>query len=160
MKPLSSGYADVNGIKLYHEIYGRGEPVVPIHGGLRTIGEMQRWVQPLANTWQVIAVEMQGHGRTADTDQPMSFTTMGDDIAAPLYHLKIPKADLLGHSFGGASAIRAAIGRGSSSLAGRADAWLGETRRPCVKSLTSTFGGRRWRVFPTAAGNSGSFRGS
>lgn len=74
MKPFSSGYADVNGIKLYHEIYGQGEPVVLIHGGLTKIGEMQRWVQPLANTWQVIAVEMQGHGRTADTNRPMSFT--------------------------------------------------------------------------------------
>ena len=109
MKPVTSGYADVNGIKLYHEIYGAGEPLVLIHGGLTTIGEMQGWVQPLAKTWQVIAVEMQGHGRTADTDRPMSFTTMGDDIAALLDHLKIPKADFVGHSFGGASAIRAAI---------------------------------------------------
>ena len=55
-----------------------------IHGGLTTIGEMQGWVKPLAKTWQVIAVEMQGHGRTADTDRPISFTTMGDDIAALL----------------------------------------------------------------------------
>jgi pimeloyl-ACP methyl ester carboxylesterase len=109
MKPTSTDYADVNGIKLYHEIYGAGEPLVLIHGGLTTIGEMQGWVQPLAKTWQVIAVEMQGHGRTADTDRPMSFPTMGDDIAALLDHLKIPKADLVGHSFGGASAIRAAI---------------------------------------------------
>ena len=100
---MSSGYADVNGIKLYHEIYGQGEPLVLIHGGLTTIGEMQGWVQPLAKTRQVIAVEMQGHGRTADTDRPMSFATMGDDIAALLDHLKIPKADVVGHSFGGAS---------------------------------------------------------
>src|SRR5437016_9002798 len=109
MKPMSSGYADVNGIKLYHEIYGQGEPLVLIHGGLTTIGEIQGWVQPLAKTRRVIAVEMQGHGRTADTDRPMSFATMGDDIAALLDHLKIPKADLVGHSFGGATAIRAAI---------------------------------------------------
>ena len=81
---MSSGYADVNGIKLYHEIYGEGEPLVLIHGGLTTIGEMQGWVQSLAKTRQVIAVEMQGHGRTADTDRPMSFATMGDDIAALL----------------------------------------------------------------------------
>ena len=80
-----------------------------IHGGLTTIVEMQGWVQPLAKTRRVIAVEMQGHGRTADTDRPMSFATMGDDIAALLDHLKIPKADLVGHSFGGAAAIRAAI---------------------------------------------------
>lgn len=104
-----SGYADVNGIKLYYEIYGQGEPLVLIHGGLTTIGEMQGWAQTLAKTRQVIAVEMQGHGRTADTDRPMSFVTMGDDIAALLDWLKIPKADLVGHSFGAATAIRAAI---------------------------------------------------
>ena len=109
MKPVSSGYADVNGINLYHEIYGEGEPLVLIHGGLTTIDEMQGWVQPLAQTRQVIAVEMQGHGRTTDTDRPMTFATMADDIAALLHYLKIPKADLVGHSFGGASAIRAAI---------------------------------------------------
>lgn len=109
MKLMTSGYADVNGIKIYHEIYGQGEPLVLVHGGLTTISEMQGWVQPLAKTRRVIAVEMQGHGRTADTDRPMSFTMLGDDIAALLDHLKIPKADLVGHSFGGASAIRAAI---------------------------------------------------
>ncbi len=106
---MSSGYAEVNGIKLYHEIHGQGEPLVLIHGGLTTIGEMQGWAGPLAKTRLVIAVEMQGHGRTADTDRPMSFATMGDDIAALLDHLRIPKADLVGHSFGGACAIRAAI---------------------------------------------------
>src|SRR6266404_4045734 len=81
MKPVSSGYADINTIRLYHEIYGQGESLVLIHGGLTTIGEMQGWVQPLAKTRKAIAVEMQGHGRTADTDRPMSFATMGDDIA-------------------------------------------------------------------------------
>ena len=91
MKPAKSGYAEVNGIKLYHEIYGSGEPLVLIHGGLTTIGEMQGWVQPLAKTRQVIAVEMQGHGHTVDTDRPMSWTQMGDDIAALLDYLKIPR---------------------------------------------------------------------
>jgi len=109
MNSTKSGYADVNGIKLYHEIYGAGEPLVLIHGGLTTIGEMQGWVEQLAKTWQVIAVEMQGHGRTPDTDRPMNFPTMGDDVAALLGHLKIQKADFVGHSFGAASAIRAAI---------------------------------------------------
>ena len=110
MKPVSSGYADVNGIMLYHEIYGEGEPLVLIHGGLTTIGEMQGWVQPLAKTRQVIAVEMQGHGRTADTDRPISFATMGRHRGAAGL-LKISQVDLVGHSFGGASAIRAAIQR-------------------------------------------------
>jgi pimeloyl-ACP methyl ester carboxylesterase len=109
MKPVRTGYADVNGVRLYHEIYGQGEPLVLIHGGLTTIGEMQGWVRPLAKKRQVVAVEMQGHGRTADTDRPMTFATMADDLAALLDHLEIPKADLVGHSFGGACAIRAAI---------------------------------------------------
>src|SRR5262249_52169871 len=109
MTPTSCGYADVNGIKLYHEIYGSGEPLVLIHGGLTTIGEMQAWIQPLAKTRQVIAVEMQGHGHTADTDRPMTLETMANDIAALLDHLGIAMAYLVGHSFGGSSAIRAAI---------------------------------------------------
>lgn len=70
---------------------------------------MQGWVQPLAKTRQVVAVEMQGHGHTADTDRPMNWSQMGDDIAALLDHLKIQKTDIVGHSFGGASAIRTAI---------------------------------------------------
>jgi pimeloyl-ACP methyl ester carboxylesterase len=109
MKPVSSGYAEVNGINLYHEIHGEGEPLVLIHGGLTTIDEMQGWVASLASGRRVIAVEMQGHGRTADTDRPMAFATLGDDIAALLDYLDIPKADLAGHSFGGATAIRTAI---------------------------------------------------
>jgi pimeloyl-ACP methyl ester carboxylesterase len=56
----------------------------------------------------VVAVEMQGHGRTADTDRPLSLATLGDDVAALLDHLGIPRADVVGHSFGGACAIRAA----------------------------------------------------
>ena len=109
MRAVSNGYAEVNGIRLYYEICGDGEPLVLIHGGLMTTGETQGWAQPLARTRQVIAVEMQGHGHTADTDRPMSFAAMGDDIAALLDELKIPKADLVGQSFGGTIAIRAAI---------------------------------------------------
>src|SRR5690348_10360466 len=94
---------------MYHEIYGQGEPLVLIHGGLTTIGEMQGWVQPLAKTRQVIAPEMQGHGRTADVDRAMNLATLADDVAALLKHLKVPRADVVGHSFGAAVAIRTAI---------------------------------------------------
>src|SRR5437764_11980377 len=90
--PVSSGNADVNGIKLYHEIYGQGEPLVLLPGGLMTIGEMLTPLEPLAKTHKVIAVELQGHGRTADTDRALSFETMGDDIAALLNQLNIAKA--------------------------------------------------------------------
>jgi len=109
MKEASSGYADVNGIRLYHEIHGSGDPLVLIHGGLTTIGEMQGWIQPLAKTRKVVAVEMQGHGHTVDTDRPLSFSQFGDDIAALLDHLGIKQADVAGHSFGAACAIRTAI---------------------------------------------------
>lgn len=109
MKPASSGYVPANGIRLWYEIHGRGEPLVLVHGGLTTIGEMDRWVRPLAKARQVIAVEMQGHGHTADTERPLSFDTMGDDIAVLLDQLAIPEADLVGHSFGGAVVMRAAI---------------------------------------------------
>ncbi len=65
---MSSGYADVNGIKLYHEIYGEGEPLVLVHGGLTTIGEMQGWVQPLAKTRRVIAVNATQKGNQLPPD--------------------------------------------------------------------------------------------
>jgi pimeloyl-ACP methyl ester carboxylesterase len=107
--PVSSEYAAVNGIKLYHEIYGAGEPLVLLHGGLMTIGEMQALLEPLATNRKVIAVELQGHGRTADTDRPVSFEIMGDDVAALLDVLEIASADIAGLSLGGAVALRAAI---------------------------------------------------
>src|SRR6266478_1524512 len=109
LAPVSSGYADVNGIKLYHEIYGQGEPLVLLHGGLMTIGEMLTPLERLAKTHKVIAVELQGHGRTADTDRPLSFETMGDDIAALLNQLNISKADIVGLSLGAAVGLRTAI---------------------------------------------------
>jgi pimeloyl-ACP methyl ester carboxylesterase len=107
--PVSSGYADVNGIKLYHEIYGGGDPLVVLHGGLMTIGEMFMLLEPLARTHKVIAVELQGHGRTADTDRPLWFETMGDDIAALLNQLNISTADIVGLSLGAAVGLRTAI---------------------------------------------------
>lgn len=109
LTPVSSGYADVEGIKLYHEVYGRGEPLVLLHGGLMTIGEMSTLLESLAKTHKVIALELQGHGRTADTDRPMTFETMGDDIAALLDQLNVPKADIVGLSLGAAVGLRTAI---------------------------------------------------
>ena len=109
LSPVSFGYADVNGIKLYHEIYGQGDPLVLLHGGLMTIGEMSRPLEFLAKTHQVIAVELQGHGRTADTDRPLSFATLGDDIAALLDHVNIARADIVGLSLGAAVGLRTAI---------------------------------------------------
>jgi len=107
--PVSGGFADVNGIRLYHEIYGDGDPLVLLHGGLMTIDDMSTPLEVFAKTHRVIAVELQGHGRTADTDRPFSFETMGDDIAALLTQLDIARADIVGLSLGAAVGLRAAI---------------------------------------------------
>jgi pimeloyl-ACP methyl ester carboxylesterase len=109
MKSVLAGHANVNGITLYHEVHGSGEPLVVIPGGLMTIGEMAPLIEPLSKSRKVIGVELQGHGRTADTDRPLAFSTMADDIGALLDHLDIDRADVLGYSLGGAIALRTAI---------------------------------------------------
>jgi pimeloyl-ACP methyl ester carboxylesterase len=106
---MKHGFADTNGINLYHEIHGSGDPLVIIPGGLMTIPEMAPLIQPLAKTRTVIAVELQGHGRTTDTDRPLSFDTMAGDVAALLDHLDIPRADIAGLSLGAAIGLRTAI---------------------------------------------------
>ena len=102
-------YADVNGISLYYEEHGSGRPLILLHGGYGT-GEMYAPILPLlAGDRRVIAVDLQGHGRTADVDRPLRFETMGDDIAALAGHLGLAQADLMGYSLGAATALRTAI---------------------------------------------------
>jgi pimeloyl-ACP methyl ester carboxylesterase len=107
--PLSSGYAAVNGIELYYEVHGAGRPLVLLPGGLTTIGEMEPLLGVLSLSRQVIGVELQGHGHTADTDRPLAWSTMADDIAGLLDHLEIRQADILGYSLGGGVALQVAI---------------------------------------------------
>jgi pimeloyl-ACP methyl ester carboxylesterase len=109
IKPIASGYSEVNGINLYREIYGKGDPVILLHGGLMTIPEMMPLIQSLGSERTVIAVELQGHGRTADTDRPLSIETLGNDVAALIADLGLKKPDVIGYSFGGAVALRTAI---------------------------------------------------
>lgn len=106
---LQSGYAPVNGLQLYYEIHGKGEPLVLLHGGLGAIDMFGNHLQTLAKTRQVIAVDLQGHGRTADIDRPLSTELMADDIAALLKYLKIQRADIMGFSMGGGVALQVAI---------------------------------------------------
>jgi pimeloyl-ACP methyl ester carboxylesterase len=102
-------YADVNGISLYYEEHGSGQPLVLLHGGFGT-GEMYAPVLPsLAKDRRVITVDLQGHGRTADVDRPLRFQTLGDDVAALIEHLGLTQADLMGYSFGAGTALRTAI---------------------------------------------------
>ncbi len=103
-------YATVNGLKLYYEIHGSGMPLVLIHGGGSTIqSTFGRILPELAKSHQVIAVELQAHGRTADRDRPLSFEQDADDVAALLKELRIEKADVFGFSNGGTTALRIAI---------------------------------------------------
>jgi pimeloyl-ACP methyl ester carboxylesterase len=104
------GYAPVNGLKMYYEVHGVGDPVVLLHGSFMTItNNWTGWIGELSKTRKVIAVEMQGHGRTADIDRDFSYETLADDVAALLEQLKIPRADLIGYSVGGAVAMQCAI---------------------------------------------------
>jgi len=106
----TTGYAPVNGVKMYYEVHGSGEPVVLLHGAFMTItNNWTGWIGELAKTRKVIAVEMQGHGRTADIARDLTYENLADDVAALLEHLKIPRADLIGYSMGGAVAMQCAI---------------------------------------------------
>src|SRR6516165_4192913 len=106
----TTGYAPVNGVKMYYEVHGSGEPVVLLHGAFMTItNNWTGWIGELSKTRKVIAVEMQGHGRTADTQRDITYENLADDVAALLEQLKIPRADLIGYSMGGAVAMQCAI---------------------------------------------------
>jgi pimeloyl-ACP methyl ester carboxylesterase len=103
-------YAAVNGLQLYYEIHGAGRPLVLLHGGGSTIESTYGRVLPaFAKTHQVIAVELQAHGHTKDIDRPLSFEQDADDVAALLGQLHIAKADIMGFSNGGTTALQIAI---------------------------------------------------
>src|SRR5437016_4205457 len=92
-------YAPVNGLNMYYEIHGSGRPLVLLHGALSATGTSFGELLPgLAATRQVIAVEQQAHGHTADIDRPLTIEQMADDTAALLAHLGIANADFFGYS--------------------------------------------------------------
>src|SRR6266550_7941995 len=104
-------YSSVNGLQLYHEIRGSGRPLVLLHGGLLTIDlNFGPLLGPLAASRQVIAVELQGHGHTADTGRAMTIEALAGDIVALLDQLGIAEADLFGFSLGGLVAYAVALG--------------------------------------------------
>src|SRR3979411_821859 len=104
----SGKHAEVNGINLYYETHGSGRPLVLLHGGLGS-GEIFGPVLPqLAERHQVVAVDLQGHGRTADIDRPIDVRLMAGDIAALIDHLRLDKPDIVGYSLGGGVAMHTA----------------------------------------------------
>ena len=136
-------YAPVNGLQLYYETHGSGRPLVLLHGGLLTIDlNFGPLLGPLAASRRVIAVELQGHGHTADIDRAMTIQALAGDVVALLDYLGIAEADLFGFSLGGLVAYAVALGAptrvGKLIVAsadahrppGRESAPLGEDRMP------------------------------
>ena len=110
VKPSNSGYAPVNGIKVYYEVYGEGRPLVLLHGAFYTI-EMN-WselIPELAKTRKVIAIEMQGHGHSPFSDRKLALTTLASDVQGVIDYLKIDSADVAGFSMGGSVAYQFAV---------------------------------------------------
>lgn len=106
---VKSGYAPVNGLRLYYEIHGSGEPLILLHGGFGA-GDMFAPMMPVMSQHrQVITVDLQAHGRTADIDRPITFEVMADDIAGLAKYLGITTADVMGYSLGGGVALRTAV---------------------------------------------------
>jgi len=129
----TSGYAPVNGLNLYYEVRGAGEPLILLHGGLGATEMFAAILPELASVRRVIAVDLQGHGRTADIDRPMSCDAMAGDIAALMKQLGIEKADVMGYSMGGGVALRIAVRNPNTvrklilvSTAFRRDGWYPE----------------------------------
>ena len=110
IKPASSGYAPVNGIKVYYEVYGEGRPMVLLHGAFMTIdGNWSELIPELSKTRKVIAIELQGHGHTQYSDRTLSHAALASDVAGVMDYLKIDSADVVGYSMGGSVAYAFAI---------------------------------------------------
>lgn len=145
----TSGYAPVNGLKIYYEVYlpagqagGEGKPLLLLHGAYMNID--MNWIQllpGLSKSRKVIAVEMQGHGRTADIERPFSFEKLAEDISGVMKYLKIDSADVIGYSLGGTVALDLAIQNPVMvkklviiSSAYKSEGWL-----PEIRNLFQTF---------------------
>ena len=109
-KEIQGQYVNVNGLKMYYEIHGEGQPLVLLHGAFSAIGtSFGKLLPELAKSRQVIAFELQGHGHTADIDRPLNYEQMADDTVAALQQLGIKQADFFGYSMGSAVALQVAI---------------------------------------------------
>ncbi|HYF70997.1 MAG TPA: alpha/beta hydrolase [Ohtaekwangia sp.] len=110
LQPKQKGYADVNELKMYYEVYGQGKPIVLLHGSYMNI--LSNWshiIPLLSKDRKVIVTEMQGHGRTRDISRELSYEAMADDVSGLLKHLNIDSADILGYSMGGGVAFQVAV---------------------------------------------------
>ncbi|MFO7168176.1 MAG: alpha/beta hydrolase [Chloroflexota bacterium] len=104
----NTGFADVNGQHIFYSVHGTGKPLILLHGGVNP-DSFGGNLTELAKNRQVIAVHLQAHGRTPDTDRPLRSEALGDDVAALIGHLNLGKADVMGYSFGASVALQTAI---------------------------------------------------
>jgi pimeloyl-ACP methyl ester carboxylesterase len=104
----NANFADVNGQHIFYEVHGTGRPLILLHGGINP-DSFGGNLAELARGRQVIAVHLQAHGRTPDTDRPLRCETLGDDVAALIGHLNLGKADVMGYSLGASVALQTAI---------------------------------------------------
>jgi pimeloyl-ACP methyl ester carboxylesterase len=134
--PEPGRYADVDGVHLYYEVHGAGRPVILLHGGFGTIDhDWGALIPALAAHYQVIAVELQAHGRTADIDRPLRYESLADDIDALISQQKLDHPDVIGYSLGGGVALQLAIHHPGSigkialvSTAAKRDGWIAPVR--------------------------------
>jgi pimeloyl-ACP methyl ester carboxylesterase len=140
-KTGTSGYAPVNGFDLYYEVHGTGEPLVVVPGGLMTIAMMGEIVPVLAASRQVVAIEPQAHGHTADVDRPLSYEQMADDVAALIAYLGLERADVFGFSVGGGVALQTAIRHPAAvrKLVVVSGTFRGDGEYPEMRALTASF---------------------
>jgi pimeloyl-ACP methyl ester carboxylesterase len=106
---VHTGYAPVEGLEMYYEVHGSGRPLVLLHGAYMSTDMMGPLLTGLARDRRVIAPELQGHGRTADADRPITYEQMADDTAALVAHLALGEVDVAGYSMGGGVALQVAI---------------------------------------------------
>lgn len=107
---FQAGYAPVNGVEMYYEVTGEGEPLVILHGAYMTIeGPLKQLAEKFSVDRKVILAEMQGHGRTADIDRPITYENMADDVAELVRYLQIDSLEVIGYSMGAGVALQLAI---------------------------------------------------
>jgi pimeloyl-ACP methyl ester carboxylesterase len=150
IKPTDSGYVDVNGLRMYYEVYGAGKPLVLLHGSFMNIPMTWSEVIPLLTDRKVIVMELQGHGRTKDIPREFSYENMADDVSGLLKHLKVDSADVLGYSMGAGVAFQFGVRHPEQlrrlvivSGTYTHDGWL-----PEVEAMWPTFNGEAFKGSP------------
>lgn len=146
--PSKTGYAPVNGLKMYYEVHGEGVPLVLLHGSFMTIPMNWQQMIPLFKNRKIIVAEMQGHGRTADIPRELSYENMADDVSELLKYLNIDSVDVLGYSMGGGVAFQLGIRHPAQvkklvivSGAYKHDGWWPETEKTFATMNADMFKG-------------------